>query len=274
MNASVVNFLVVLIAAILAPHQVSYQTQQPTSKVEIVAHRGASFDAPENTVAAAQLAWQQNADAVETDIRLTKDGQIIVSHDSTTKRINSRDTPISELTLAEARALDAGRRKGPQFAGEKMPTLDELIATIPAGKRLFVEIKTGPEILPALADALVRMHATEQSIVLISFDLEVLRQAHQKWPSYATLWLVGYDAASSPSIDQLIDQALQAGLNGLSLNSNWPLDAAAVNRIKAAQLQLHVWTVNDPKIAQRWVDMGVDGITTDCAGWMREQLET
>src|SRR5215831_18081119 len=102
------------------------KTSSHTKNVEIVAHRGASFDAPENTVASANLAWEQNADAVELDIRLTKDGELIVSHDGTTSRIDGRNRLISDLTLAEVRSLDAGRIKGPKFAGEKMATLDEL----------------------------------------------------------------------------------------------------------------------------------------------------
>lgn len=266
MNLSA-NFFILLIAAILS----SPSTPRVSRSVEIVAHRGASFDAPENTVAAANLAWAQSADAVETDIRLTSDGELIVSHDSTTKGINGRDTAIADLTFAEARSLDAGRRKGSKFAGERMPTLDELIATVPAGRRLFVEIKTGPEILPALEKSLSRTRATPRNIVLISFNFDVLREAHRRWPKYTTLWLLAHDS-SSPSIDSVIDRSTEAGLSGLDLQSGWPLDSRTVNRIKAAHLQLHVWTVDDPEVAQRWIDLGVDGVTTNRAGWMREQI--
>lgn len=108
--------------------------------VDIVAHRGASYDAPENTMAATRLAWQQKADAVETDIYLGKDGKIIVFHDKTAKRTGGRDVPIADLTQAEARTLDAGSWKAPQFKGEKVPLLEEQIQSIPAGKRLLVEI--------------------------------------------------------------------------------------------------------------------------------------
>jgi len=247
-------------------------TSSHTRNVEIVAHRGAPFDAPENTVASAKLAWAQGADAVEADIRLTKDGELIVCHDGTTKRIDGLDTQIADLTLAEARALDVGSKKGVQFAGERMPTLDELVATVPAGKRLFVEIKTGSEILPALGASLARMQATEKSIVLISFDFEVLRQAHKLWPRYPTLWLVGYDG--STSVERLIEQARDAGLSGLDLNANFPINAAQMQLLRAAGLQLHIWTVNVPDVAQRWIGLGADGITTDMAGWMREQTET
>jgi glycerophosphoryl diester phosphodiesterase len=244
-----------------------------TKSVAIVGHRGAAHDAPENTVMSAKLAWAQNADAVETDIRLTKDGQIIVSHDDTTYRINGCNTRISDMTFAEARALDAGLIKGgPRFAGQQMPTLDELIETIPAGKRLFVEVKTGTEIIPALGESLARTHARGDQIVLISFNLDVLRQAHAMWPEYSTLWLVSYDAHTS--IEKVIAQAQEARVSGLDLSSAWPLDHAMVGQIKAANLQLHVWTVDGLTVAKIWADLGVDGITTNRAGWLRSQLES
>src|SRR5262245_24153707 len=99
--------------------------------LEIIAHRGASHDAPENTVASFQEAWRQKADSAELDIQLTKDGRIVVLHDSTTKRTTGTDLKVSEQTLAELRKLDAGSWKGEKFKGEKLPTLAEMLATAP-----------------------------------------------------------------------------------------------------------------------------------------------
>ena len=253
----------------------------PLSAVDIVAHRGASFDAPENTLASEKLAWQQRADAVENDIQLTKDGQIIVSHDKTTKRTTGREGTIPELPFAELRQLDAGSWKGPQFAGEKLPTLDEQIALIPAGKRMLVEIKIGPEIVPEMQKSLQRTGASEKNITFISFNYESLKEVRQKLPRYQTLYLVGYKAASpkapkakpQPTLDEVIAQATAAQLTGLDLQSTWPLTAADVRKIKAAGLQLHVWTVDDPAVAQHWIELGAASITTNRPGWLREQLK-
>ncbi|HKE95539.1 MAG TPA: glycerophosphodiester phosphodiesterase family protein, partial [Povalibacter sp.] len=191
-----------------------------------------------------------------------------------TRRVDGRNVALSDLTLAELRSIDVGRWRGRQFAGERMPTLDELIATVPAGKRLFVEIKTGPEILPALGESLARSHATQANVVLISFNFEALRQAHARWPNYTTLWLVGYSGqgAASPTIEQIIEQAHAAGFSGLDLGANWPLDASDVRQIRSAGLQLHVWTVDAPELASRWIDIGADSITTNRAGLLRKQL--
>jgi glycerophosphoryl diester phosphodiesterase len=248
--------------------------------VDIVAHRGASHDAPENTVASARLGWGQGADAVETDIHLTKDGRIIVCHDKTTKRTTGHDGVIPAMTLAELRALDAGRWKGPQFAGEKLPLLEEQLALIPAGKTMLVEIKTGPEIVPEFRRVLAAAGATERNVTVISFNLETLKAVRRELPAFRTLYLMGYKAPDakdpkakrSPMIDDVIRDAKAAGLTGLDLQYSWPLTPADVQRVRDAGLELHVWTVDDPAVARRWIGLGVASITTNRPGWLREQL--
>jgi glycerophosphoryl diester phosphodiesterase len=250
--------------------------------VDIVAHRGASYDAPENTRAATKLAWNQNADAVETDIYLSKDGKLIVSHDKTGKRTAGRDVAFAEITQADARKLDAGSWKDAKFKGEKIPLLEEQIASTPPGKRILVEIKIGPEIVPELARVLKKSGATEKNITIISFNYDSLKEVRQQLPHLPTLWLVGHPAPNAkksatakqpPSVDEVIRQAKAANLTGLDLQHTWPLTAADVKKIKDAGLELHVWTVNDIAIAKRWFGFGVASITTDRPGWLREQLK-
>src|SRR5258706_6726864 len=120
------------------------------SATEIVAHRGASYDAPENTLVSQELAWKHHADAAELDVHLTKDGKLAVMHDPTLKRTTGHEGKFEDFTLAKLRQLDAGKWKGPQFAGEKIPTLDEMLAHIPPGKRIIIHIKVGAEIVPEL----------------------------------------------------------------------------------------------------------------------------
>jgi glycerophosphoryl diester phosphodiesterase len=260
--------------------------------VQIVAHRGASYDAPENTMAATNLAWKQGADAVETDIYLSKDGKIVVSHDKNGKRTAGRDVNFVEITQAEARTLDAGSWKDPKFAGEKIPLLEDQIASIPAGKRLLVEIKVGPEIVPELARMLKQKGATERNITVISFNYESLREVRKQLPRLPTLWLVGHPdpaakkadvkksdgkktppAKRPPTVDEMIKKAKDAKLTGLDLQHTWPLTDSDLSKIRNAGLELHVWTVNDAEIARRWIKFGVASITTDRPGWLREQLK-
>jgi glycerophosphoryl diester phosphodiesterase len=256
-------------------------TVSSADAVDIVAHRGASFDAPENTLAAEKLAWQQGADAVETDIFLSKDGKLAVSHDKNTKRTAGRDAEIVELTMAELKQLDAGSWKGAQFAGERIPLLEEQIALIPPGKRMFVEIKIGPEIVPELKRVLAKTGASEKNITIISFKYETLQEVRKQLPHLKTEWLVGYkkpnpkapSATPQPTLDEVIRDAKAAKLTGLDLQSTWPLTAADTKKIKDAGLELHVWTVDDPAVAKHWIGLGVESITTNRPGWLREQLK-
>ncbi len=250
--------------------------------VQIVGHRGASYDAPENTLAATHLAWKQGADAVETDIYLGKDGKIIVHHDKTAKRTAGRDIAIAELTQAESRTLDAGSWKDPKFKGEKIPLLEEQIRSTPAGKRMLVEIKVGPEIVPELRRVLQQLGASEKNVTIISFNYDTLVEVRKQLPQLPTLWLVGHPAPNAktspaakppPSVDEMIAKCRAAMLTGLDLQHTWPLTPADLKKIKDAKLELHVWTVNDPEIARRWVQWGVASITTDRPGWLREQLK-
>ncbi len=251
------------------------------SAVDIVAHRGASFDAPENTLAAQKLAWKQNADVVETDIWLTKDGRIIVSHDKNAKRTAGKDVLVTESTQAELRQLDAGTWKAPQFAGEKLPTLDEQLALIPAGKRLFIEIKDGPHLVPELVRVIERSKQSPKTVEIISFNYESLKKCRELLPAYKTQYLVGHPAPNAktppkkrqPTLDEVIAEAKAAKLTGLDLQSTWPLTPADTKKIKDAGLELHVWTVDDPAVAKHWIALGALSVTTNKPGFLREQLK-
>jgi glycerophosphoryl diester phosphodiesterase len=240
--------------------------------VEFIGHRGASHDAPENTLAAFRLGWQQT-EACELDIHLTQDGQIVVSHDSTTLRTTGVELKIAERALAELRALDAGKWKGPSWAGEKLPTLAEVLALQPDRKRLFIEIKCGAEILPELGRVLRAAGKRPGQIVLIGFKLATLQQAKKLFPDTPVLLLAGLKKNTPPpQLADLIAKARAAGLDGLDLDYRLPIDATWVKTALEAKLQFYVWTVDDPTVAQKLVAAGVKGITTNRPQWLREQL--
>jgi glycerophosphoryl diester phosphodiesterase len=104
----------------------------------VIAHRGAADDAPENTLAAFMLAWQQGADGIEGDFHLTRDGKIVCIHDADITRTASLAGQVAEATLAELRQLDVGSWKGEQWRGARIPALDEVLATVPEGKQVFI----------------------------------------------------------------------------------------------------------------------------------------
>src|SRR5439155_11791694 len=122
--------------------------------------------------------------ACELDIHLTKDGKLIVCHDDDTERTSGKRVKLilKDHTLDELRDIDVGSFKDAKFAGEKMPTLDEVLASIPNGKRLFIEIKCGPEAVPALVKAIERAGKSPRQTVIISFNGDALAAAKQKLP--------------------------------------------------------------------------------------------
>lgn len=245
------------------------------SAVEIVAHRGASYDAPENTLASFKLGYQQNADADECDIYLTKDGKVVVIHDAGTARTGGVTNKIANETLANLRRIDLGKwgKWKDQGFSEKIPLLEEVLALIPDGKKLFIEIKCGPEVLPELKRVLKRSGKKPEQTIIIGFKYETMQEAKQVLPHLQVLHLASADKQKKyPPVDHLIQQAVAAKLDGLDLEQGFPIDDAFVRKVHAAGLKLYTWTVDDPEVARKEAAAGVDGITTNRPQWLRDQL--
>lgn len=241
--------------------------------MEIIAHRGASHDAPENTLAAARLAWTEGADALELDIRLTADDRLAVVHDEDTRRVAGVPLVVKTTTMTNLTPLDVGLWKNERYAGEKIPVLDEMLATVPDGKRVFIEIKGGSEIVPFLARCLAHVRLESRQIVVISFDLAAATAAKKTLPHVSTAWILDCgEVARHRRFDQIIGQCRAEGLDGLDLEATCPIDAAVVRQIHRAGLKLFVWTVDDPALARRLAKAGVDGVATNRPGWLRHQL--
>jgi glycerophosphoryl diester phosphodiesterase len=249
--------------------------------VGIVAHRGASHDAPENTLAAINLAWEQGADAVEIDVYFSADGHIVASHDATTKRTTGVDRKVVEQTLAELKALDVGRWKDPRFAGERIPTLDEILKTVPDGRRMFIEVKCGPEIVEEFRRACARSGRSPWQTTVISFNLDVIREVKKRMPGVPAYWVLGVtprepdpNEPKNVPLGQRIPAAKEARADGLDVNWKSGIDAEYVGLVRRAGLELHAWTVNDAEQARKLAAVGIASITTDRPGWLREQLST
>ncbi|MHC4626919.1 MAG: glycerophosphodiester phosphodiesterase family protein, partial [Planctomycetota bacterium] len=175
-----------IICAILSLFVVA--TSGCTKSVEIIAHRGASHLAPENTMASVMLGWEKGAD-VEVDVYLSADNRIIAIHDSTTERTGGIELKVAETTSEELRKLDVGSFKSETFAGEKIPFLAHIVETIPPNRKLYVEIKCGKEILPFLQRLIVDSGKSSQ-IVIIGFDLDTVTMS-KELIDVPTYWLKG-----------------------------------------------------------------------------------
>jgi glycerophosphoryl diester phosphodiesterase len=252
------------------------QASVQLSAMEIIAHRGASADAPENTMPAFKLAWEQKADSIELDLWLSKDGKLVVFHDADTKRFESSPRQVSTLTWSELQQIDVGAWKGPEFKGTRIPTLDSVLATIPFSRRAVLELKSGPEIVRELCRAVADARRTPEELAIISFHFDALIESKKMLPQIPHYFLHSYqkDPATgrSPEIGALIQRCRKAGFDGLDLHQDWPIDKAFVETVRAAGLHLIVWTVDDPVVAKRLTDARVDGITTNRPKFLREQL--
>lgn len=245
------------------------------SSVEIIGHRGASYVAPENTLMSVNTAWKLGADAAEIDVHLTKDNRIVVIHDDTTEKTAGVDLKVSETTAETLRKLDVGRHKGEEFTGEKIPFLEDIIATIPPGRMLFVEIKCGKEILPSLQQVLTHSGKLSQ-IIIISFDLDTVAASKELMPRIPTYWIKGTDEDEQtkkriPHSLELIQMTIDKKLDGLDVDYRG-ISKSFVDAVKASGLKLYVWTVNDLDEAKQLKEFGVDGITTDRPGWLLKHL--
>lgn len=236
-----------------------------------VAHRGASLDAPENTLAALRLGYAQGAEYCECDVRLTRDGEVVLAHDESLQRTAGVGAHVSELTLAELRGLEVGAWRGEQWRGEKIATLAEalaLVARAGEGRRLLIEIKSGPKTVSGIAAALVASGCDAAAVLLMSFDPEVVAEARSVLPEVERHWLTDQPAP----VAELVARALAAGCTALNLDRALPLDSAFVATAHAAGLGVFVWTVDDAAEARRLIVAGVDGLTTNRPGALRGEL--
>ncbi|WP_437193801.1 glycerophosphodiester phosphodiesterase [Planctomicrobium sp. SH527] len=261
MKHLVTAFLMTLfcgVAAAEAPH------------VEYIAHRGASFDAPENTISAIQLAWKQGADGTEVDLYLTKDGHIVACHDKTTKRTTGGiDLTVAETTLEQLRELDVGKWKSPKYQGEQMPTFAEVLKAIPQDKKIYIEVKCGPEIVTPLLRDLDEAKLPVKNTIVICFNAKVIAELKKQRPEVPALFLHGMKETNA---ERLIKTAREIQADGLDLKAGPEITSELVKKVKDAGLRMDVWTVNDPQLALRMIELGVQGITTDRPEFLRTEI--
>lgn len=239
------------------------------AQVEIVGHRGASYIAPENTVASAKLGWELNADGVEIDIYMTSDKKVVVSHDKSTKRTSGVDYQIPETKASVLRKLDVGSWKDPKYAGEKLPLVKEIFKIIPKNKSQFlvVEIKTGPEIFPALQKEIKKSKRLDQ-MAFIAFNWETIKKAKELYPNNKCYWLT----SSEKDLADKMEECAAIGLDGVDVHYKL-VNKEMMQKANALGLDVWVWTVDSVEEAKRVAGLGVSSITTNRPGWLREQLQ-
>ncbi len=243
------------------------QIPRPT----IFAHRGASAYAPENTLAAFQLAVRQGADAIELDAKLSADGQVMVIHDQTVDRTTNGTGKVRHLSLAALKKLDAGLNFDLEFRDEKIPTLAEVFETV--GQQICINVEltnyASPlDDLPVKAARLVQQFNLEERVIFSSFNPVALLKARQVLPAVPAglLATLGSSGALARSwlVHWLRFDALHPEQNDTT--------QALVEQMHKSKRRVHTWTVNDAGAMQKLFEWGVDGIITDDPIKAREVL--
>jgi len=233
-----------------------------------IAHRGASALAPENTMVAFEKAIEQGADAIELDLHMSQDGELVVIHDDTLDRTTDGSGPVHQRSLAELTRLDAGRWFGEGFAGQRIPRLDEVLDRFAGKVPLALEIKAGSTFFPGIEEKVVsalRERAAIDQAAVASFDHYALRRLKEIEPTLRTAALLVGRPVSLSAITG------SAKADGLALEASF-VTKTEVEACRAAGLQIVVWVVNDPAQMRHFIGLGVDGIITDRPDLLRLAL--
>ena len=224
----------------------------------IIAHRGASGNAPENTLAAFRKAVALGATFIETDLHLSRDARFVAIHDATVNRTTNGQGAVHDMTLADLRKLDAGSWFGSEFTGERIPTLEEILEFSKKNDVVFyLEIKPGAAWggEHALVGAL-RESGEIPRVVVISFDAAIVLNLRKIEPTLMTGLL--YDG----QIENPLDKAVEIGARQVAVRGDL-VTPALISQAKKKDLQVVCWTVNHPAHMRMLAAAGVDGIMSD-----------
>ncbi len=238
-------------------------SQRDAAECLIVAHRGFSAIAPENTLIALRKAAEAGADACEFDVRATRDGAVVLLHDDKVDRTTDGHGSIATLTLAEVKALDAGSWKDPNYAGERIATLDEALTLLRQTQcKAVVEIKA-----QGIAEPVVRAIRSTDMVdraVVIAFNHDTVRQVHQLEPRLVCGWLCDKLPETSPTqqAQWLAEKVATCGARLVDANHK-ALSPELLTALNETGLTVWTWTVNDAERMLQLCDGGVAGLTTD-----------
>ena len=239
-----------------------------SAQLKFIAHRGASYYAPENSLAAIRLAAELGCDGAECDIRLTKDNQIVLWHDDNTERLTTRKLEISKSTWSELSKLKIrlSSTNAPLFGAERMPLLKDVLKSMTKDQFLVIEIKCGEEIFPELRKVIGK-YWKAGNIAFIAFNFETISRTKSIFPEVPCYYL----SYKKEDLLRKIPEIKKNKLNGVDLLSGI-IDKELADILKAAGLDIWAWTVDEIAEANRIKELGVNVITTNRPNWLKEQM--
>ena len=228
----------------------------------VIAHRGASYKAPENTLAAYRLAWKLNSDAIEIDIRKHKDVFLVCSHDNNLNRISSNRKSISSMLLSELTEVDVGSWKSKEYKNERMPLLSKVLSTIPKGKKVFIEIKGALKEIDELISIVKKSKLKVKDCHFLSYIPANIKKIKKDFPNFkATLNTI--PAFYNYEIEKIKKLMKSTNSDGISLHIDSSESIKLVKKLKKEENFVLTWTVNDSRFMRKLTKWQADGIITD-----------
>ncbi|MEK4337716.1 MULTISPECIES: glycerophosphodiester phosphodiesterase [Bacillus] len=227
----------------------------------IIAHRGSSSAAPENTIAAFDVAVEQGADYIELDVQMTMDQHVVVIHDDTVERTTNGNGLVKSYTLDQLKKLDAGSWFDQQYTNERIPTLQEILERYSQRIGILIEIKHPKRqigIEKAVVDIINRF-AYSRHIIIQSFDVHALQRIKAFAPSLRTALIIKHDAfkLTKRKLTTYSSFANCLNMKKTMINIWW------IDRIHTFEMDVFIWTVKDQKTADRIKKYPIDGVVTD-----------
>ncbi|MFA8434080.1 MAG: glycerophosphodiester phosphodiesterase [Marinifilaceae bacterium] len=250
----------------------SKKMNHPT--LSIIAHRGASANAPENTLASVRQALEDCADKIEIDVHLSKDGEICVMHDSKVNRTTNGEGKIKNLTWKEIQELDAGSWFSQEFKGERVPTLQQVLNCVHGQSKLIIEIKNKSSYYPGIEKSIVdciKQHGAENWCIVQSFHADVLEKIHQLAPN---LELHKLEVFVIPSLKIAFDKAPhlfkpKTYIKSYNVNCFF-LSNLIIKKLHTLNKKVNAWTCDSPSMINRMEYIGADGVITNEPGKIYE----
>ncbi|MDR1805392.1 MAG: glycerophosphodiester phosphodiesterase [Clostridium sp.] len=237
--------------------------------MKVIAHRGANKFYPQNTLPAFKKAVELGADGIETDVHLTLDGQVVICHDYTIDGTSNGKGDINQMTLAQLRQYDFGSYRGEEFAGIKIPTLEECLEVVKGMDVINIEVKPPRDHSMLVVEktlAIVRDFGLTEKLLLSSFDCDAILAAKQIEPSIKTGMLYSIVEAETPHLAELLEDPI-AFVKPYKADALHPfvlmMDEDYIAAAHAAGLKVNPWTVNPVETVKLLLSMGCDSVITD-----------
>lgn len=245
----------------------------------LVAHRGESIAAPENTLEAFELAWLRGAKCIEGDFHLSKDGVVVCMHDDNAKRTCGVDRNLTDMTFAEISQLDAGAFKGEEWKYTRVPSLSQILERMPADGEIYIELKSVGPIVPALKDVFAKAKQSAEKLTFIAFDETTIIEVKKLFPAHRAYWLVcnwvgAWNERQKIKFTplELAQKLIDLGVDGVDICVD-NIDECYVEAVHKANKSFHVWTVDDAVTARRVIGYGIDSLTTNRAYALNEEIQ-